>query len=185
MAVLVAPWIGLLLGLVFAWTARDDLAKSERGPLASPAVLLAITFGLLILGPATGYFLVYARDWSLAYLIDSQHLSPSIEMLALLGTAGSPVLGYVLSARSASRRAGGPLLRWAILLLTIIAAVLVAFGHRFSTEASYAQFHGSFGTRSIAGGQLGLSLLWTNLVIVLSVAWVLHQLKRLGRATRN
>lgn len=185
MAVLIAPWLGLLFGLGFAWFARDDLSHSERGPLASPALLLTSAFGLLILGPATGYFLAYAPDWSVAYLVDSQRLPPAIEMMALLLTTASPTIGFVLAARPASRRDGAALLRWAILLLVLLTAIAVSLSRRFATEASFAQYHGSFATRSIAGGSLGISLLWMNAVILASAVWVIRQLRRLSQKSRN
>ena len=46
MAVLVAPWLGLLLGLGFAWFSTETLSRSEHSALASPALLLASAFGL-------------------------------------------------------------------------------------------------------------------------------------------
>jgi len=185
MAVLLAPWIGLLLGLAFAWFARDDLARSERGPLATPALLLAAAFGLLVLGPATGYYLAYAPDWSFAYLVDSQRLPAAAEMLALLISTASPMFGFVLAARTSSRRDGVSLLRWAVALVVVVLVLTLVLGHRFATEASYAQYHGAFGTRSVAGGDLGLSLLWINLVVALCAGWVIHQLKRLSRGARD
>jgi hypothetical protein len=185
MAVLVAPWLGLLLGLGFAWFSTETLSRSEHSALASPALLLASAFGLLILGPATAYFLAYAPDWSFAYLIDSQRLPATIEMLALLLTTASPTIGFVLFARPASRREGSILLRWALVLLVVLVALVVGLHRRFATEANFAQYHGSFGTRSIAGGRLGFSLLWMNAVVAVTAGWVSYQLKRLGKKTRN
>jgi hypothetical protein len=183
MAILVAPWLGLLLGLGFAWFSMESLSRSDRNPLASPALYLSSAFGLLILGPATAYFLANAPDWSFAYLVDSQRLPANVEMLALILTISSPSIGFVLSARAASRRENNVLLRGAVILATLLIAIIVGLHHRFATEANYAQFHGSFGTRSIAGGNLGLSLLWINALVAISAGWLFYQLKRLGQKT--
>jgi hypothetical protein len=185
MAVLIAPWLGLLLGVGFAWFATDALVRCERGPLASPALLLASTFGLLILGPATAYFLANAPDWSFAYLVDSQRLPATVEMLALLLTTASPAIGFVLAAFPASRRESKTLLRLAIVLFVLVVALAVSLHQRLSTEATFTQYHGHFGTRSIAGGRLGFSLLWMNTIVAFAAGWVSYQLKRLGHKSRD
>jgi hypothetical protein len=146
MPVLIAPWVGLLFGVLFAWMAREDLARSERGPLASPALVLTLAFGMLIHGPVAGYFLAYAPDWSVAYLMDSQRLPSIVDMIALLLTAASPAAGYLLSVYPASRREGAILARWSLPLLVVVVAATIALGPRLGTEANYAQYRGSFGT---------------------------------------
>ena len=67
-------------------------------------------------------------------------------MLALLLTTASPTIGFVLFARPASRREGSILLRWALVLLVVLVALVVGLHRRFATEANFAQYHGSFGT---------------------------------------
>jgi hypothetical protein len=185
MPLLIAPWVGLLFGALFAWTAREDLARSERGPLASAALVLTLAFGLLIHGPVAGYFLAYAPDWSVAYLIDSQRLPTFVDMISLLLTAASPTIGYLLSIAPASRREGAVLLRGWLPLLVLVVAVTIALGPRLGTEGNYAQYRGSFGTRSVAGGGLGMSLLWMNTVLFCSVGWVAKSLRQLGQRTRD
>lgn len=185
MPVLLAPWVGLLLGVVFAWTAREDLARSERGPLASQAWILPMAYGFLVHSPVAGYFLAFAPDWSVAYLIDSQRLPPIVDFAALLATAASPVCGYLFAARSASRRAGAPLLRGSLILLVFIVAATAALLPRLGTDASYVQYRGAFGTRRVAGGELGMSLLWMNAISLCSVGWVAKVLRLLGQRTRD
>lgn len=185
MPVLIAPWVGLLFGVAFAWMAREELARSERGPLASPASLLPLAFGFLVHGPVAAFFLAYAPDWSLAYLIDSQRVPTIVEMILLLLTTASPTIGYVFSVNSASRREGTHLLRWAIPLLVLVVALTLVLAPRLGTEANYAQFRGSFGTRSIAGGGLGMSLLWMNTVLFCCAGWVAKSLRQLGQRARD
>jgi len=185
MPVLLAPWVGLLFGVLFAWMAREDLARSERGPLASPALVLTMAFGFLVHGPVAAFFLAYAPDWSVAYLVDSQRVPTIVDMTMLLLTTASPTIGYMISINPASRREGAILLRWWLPLLVLVVAVTIALGPRLGTEANYAQFRGSFGTRSIAGGGLGMSLLWMNAVLFCSAGWVAKSLRQLGQRTRD
>jgi len=51
---------------------------------------------------------------------------------------------------------------------------------RLSVQATYAQFHGDFGTRPVAGGPLGYALIWTTLVIVGGAAWTAYALRRMA-----
>lgn len=185
MPVLIAPWVGLLLGVVFAWAAREDLARSERGPLASPALVLTLAFGILVHGPVTGYFLAYAPDWSVAYVVDSQRLPAIVDVILLLIAIASPAIGYLLSVAPAARRESVVLLRWALPLLVLLVAATILLGPRLGTEANYAQFRGSFGTRSVAGGGLGISLLWMNCVLFCSAGWVAKSLRQLGQRSRD
>jgi hypothetical protein len=185
MPILIAPCVGLLFGVLFAWIAREDLARSERGPLGSTALILTVAFGFLIHGPVAGYFIVYAPDWSVAYLIDSQRLPTIVDMLSLLLTAASPTIGYFLAIFPASRRDGTALLRWTVPLLVLVVAVTIVLGPRLGTEANYVQYRGSFGTRSVAGGGLGMSLLWMNAVLFCSAGWVAKSLRQLGQRARD
>jgi hypothetical protein len=185
MPLLIAPPVGILIGVLFAWAAREDLARSERGPLASPAWLLAVAFGLLIHGPVAGYFLAYAPDWSIAYLVDSQKSPVLVDMVALLVTAASPTVGYLLAVPSASRREAPALLRWTLPLLILVVAATIALGPRLSTEANYAQYRGSFGTRSVAGSGLGIAVLWMNTILLCCAGWVAKSLRQLGQRSRD
>ncbi|HMA97068.1 MAG TPA: hypothetical protein VKP30_30500 [Polyangiaceae bacterium] len=185
MPVLIAPWIGLLFGVFFAWSAREELARSERGPLASAALVLPVAFGFLMQGPVAGYFLAVAPDWSMAYLIDSQRVPPVVDFVAVLLTAATPVCGYALAAPAASRREGVPLLRWSLPLLIVVIGVTAALLPRLSTEASYTQFRGSFGTRRVAGGSLGIALLWMNALLFCSAGWTAKSLRQFGQRARD
>jgi hypothetical protein len=148
-------------------------------------LVLAVGFGLLIHGPIVAYFLAYAPDWSVAYLLDSQRVPAIVDMLSLLLSAASPAIGYLLSVSAASRREGTNLLRWAIPLLSCVVIATIVLLPRLGTEANYAQYSGSFGTRSVAGGGLGMSLLWMNTVLFCSAGWVAKSLRSLGLCTRD
>lgn len=185
MPVLIAPWVGLLFGAFFAWSAREELARTERGPLASPALVLPVAFGFLMQGPVAGYFLAFAPDWSMAYLVDSQRVPLIVDFIAILFCAATPVCGFMLAAPAASRREGVPLLRWSLPLVIVVIGVTAALLPRLGTEASYAQFRGSFGTRRVAGGSLGIALLWMNALLFCSAGWVAKSLRQFSQRARD
>ena len=185
MPLLIAPLLGLLLGLVFARAARDELAFSERGPLSSPSIIVVAAYGLLVHAPITGYFLTYAPDWSYAYLVDSQKLPAAMEIAGTLVAAGSPLLAFAVAAPSTVRRRSPVLFRAAVVLVVMIIVLSAVLGPRWATEATYTQYYGDFGTRSVAGSDLGYALLWMNGVIVLAVLWVVQCLRAMSRRAQR
>ncbi len=185
MPILLSPFIGVAAGMLFSWFAREDLASNDRGPFASPALLLVACYGLLVMAPITGYFLAVAPDWSLAYLWRFEQLPPTLPVAATLVTAGSPLLGFALCARAASRRQPIPLIRGTVTLLVLLVALLSILGRRWAKDATFTQFHGDFGIRSLAGSELGHAVLWMNAVFLFGTAWMWFSLRRLGRKARR
>jgi hypothetical protein len=59
-------------------------------------------------------------------------------------------------------------------------ALTLALFPRLSVRATYAQFHGDFGTEPVAGTPLGWALLWVALVLSASTAYVVHVLRRMS-----
>ena len=74
-------------------------------------------------------------------------------------------------------------MRLAALPALLVASFLLATAPRLSVAASHAQYHGDFGTRSLAGSPIGYALLWMSAVLAGGVIWTLHSLRRLGRPT--
>ncbi|HEY3593645.1 MAG TPA: hypothetical protein VGL13_07220, partial [Polyangiaceae bacterium] len=61
---------------------------------------------------------------------------------------------------------------WLALPGVVVALVsIAATADRLGVQGSYAQFHGDFGTRPVAGSSLGYGLLWVDVVLVLGIAW--------------
>jgi hypothetical protein len=56
----------------------------------------------------------------------------------------------------------------------------VALLPRLRVVASYAQFHGDFGTEPLAGSPVGVGLLWMTTVVAFSAAWTTRMLRRLA-----
>ncbi len=184
MPVLLSPWVGILLGLAFAWASQERLAHASASSPVNSALLLVILHGLLVHAPVVGYFLVYAPDWSYAYLFDPTRIPAAMDIVWLVVAAGSPLAGFLLGAPAASRRQAVPFLRWGGAVLLVLGVTTIWLGPRWSLEATYAQFQGHFGTRSIAGTDLGYALLWMGVVGGIGATLTLHGLRQLGQTSR-
>ncbi len=178
-----APLIGFILGVVFAWGASDELGKTAGRVEGNRALVVATLFSLLVFAPISAYFLAFAPDWSYAYLVDSQRLPSAVDLGLVLVDAVSVPAGFALAARAASSRDVARLLRLAAAPALLATAFLLAVAPRLAVAGSHAQFHGDFGTRSVAGSPIGYAVLWMSAVLVGGVVWTLHSLRRLGRLT--
>jgi hypothetical protein len=174
----IGPLIGLALGALFAWVASDGLPRSKTS-LSLPPLALVCLFALLVFAPACAYYIAFEPDWAYAYLVDGSRRLGALHAAVLLCDVMSLPLGFVLLVYSAHgptfphllRLLGAPLLASAIFVIVLFP--------RLSVQATYAQFHGDFGTHAVAGGPLGYALIWTTLVLSGAVAWSAHALRRM------
>jgi hypothetical protein len=176
--------IGFLLGVVFAWAAAEELARAGLSS-ATRSLLLAALFGLLVFAPVAGFFLAFSPDWSYAYVVDSQRLPGVVDLALVLTDAASVPAGFVVASRWAATRRLGALLRLAMIpaLLTIV--FVAAALPRLSVHATYAQYHGDFGTRTVSGSPLGYALLWMLSVLAAAIVWTLRSVRVMGQARRD
>jgi hypothetical protein len=180
-----APLIGFALGVAFAWAASDELSRSAASGGASRSLVLVTLFSLLCFAPISAYFLAFAPDWSYAYLVDSQRLPSAVDLgLALLSVASVPA-GFAIAARPASAKRLGPVVRLAAAPALVTIIFLFASIQRLTVHATYAQFHGDFGTRSVAGSPLGYALLWMAAVLGGAIAWTARCLRSMGASGRR
>jgi hypothetical protein len=173
-----APLFGFALGALLAWVAAADLARSTTG-YGTQSFLLVVGFALLVFAPVSAYFVAFEPDWSLAYLIDSERLPSVVPMTLVLAAAASVPAGFIAAAADARTHRQGRVL-W-IALPPLLAAVgfVVAMLSRLAVQANYAQFHGDFGTRGVAGSPLGYALLWMLSVLCLATIFTTRALQRL------
>jgi hypothetical protein len=180
-----APFIGFALGVGFAWCAREDLSRSlATAGMASRPLAIVLLFAALVFAPVSAYFLAFESDWSYAYFVDTRRIPSAFQLgLVVLDTASTPA-GFLIAARHAKVKKLGPLITLAVPGLAL-ALVCVAFTvDRLGVQASYAQFHGDFGTRPVAGTSLGYALLWMDAVLALGVAWTCRQVQQVVRPRR-
>jgi hypothetical protein len=180
----IAPLVGFVLGIAFAWAAAEELARAG-GHAASRSLWLVTLFGLVVFAPAAGFFLAFSPDWSYAYLFDSQRLPGAVDLGLVLVDAASVPAGFAAASRWAAARRLGALLRFALVPLGLVMAFVAFALPRIGVHATYAQYHGDFGTRAVSGSPLGYALLWMSTVLAAAIYWVWRSLRMLGQARRD
>ncbi len=175
----IAPLVGLALGLFFALAACSPNTRSSIA-LSSRALLVVILFSLLVYAPVCSYFLAFAPDWSYAYLVDSERLPSTLDLALVLINVASVPSGFVLGTRYSGPQQKHLIVRMAAVPATVSLLFIAVTIRRLGVYASYAQYHGDFGTRPLAGSTLGYALLWMLLVLSGATAWTAHNLKRVA-----
>lgn len=177
-----APIVGLVFGVIFAWSAREEISRAQGAPWVGFRTLaLVALFSVLVFAPTCAYFLAFEPDWSYAYYVDTRRIPSALELALVLVDAASVPLGFLLGIAPVRSRRLLPVLR-VILPATLIVLGCVFFGaNRLKVQASYAQFHGDFGTRPIAGGSLGYALLWMDSILFFGLGFTMQKLRHVGR----
>jgi ABC-type uncharacterized transport system permease subunit len=176
----VAPLVGFVLGVAFGWADADALARSHASPIGSRSLVVVALFATLVLAPVGAYFLAFHADWSYAYFIDTRRIPSALDLALVLVDAASVPVGFVVAASRARARRLVPLLVLAAPPALVALIATLAMASRLSIQGSYAQFHGDFGTRAVAGSSLGYGLLWMDALIALGAAWTTRELRRTG-----
>jgi len=174
-----APLIGFTLGVLFAWLGRDDIARGAPGSLSSRSLAIVSLYALFAFAPSCAIFLVLEPDWAGAYLFDGGRARLLQVAGALLALSSVPA-GFVLAARPTRARRPGEIVRLGAASGLSALALTLALFPRLSVRASYAQYHGDFGTQPVAGTALGWSLFWVLFVLTLATTYTGSALRRLG-----
>ena len=180
MPIVFAPLFGFALGAAFAWLAGPELA-SDEGPLAlSRPFAIVAAFAGLVWSPVVGYFVAFHGDWSYLYAVPWRRVPSAVDLLLAL-LAGVAVLGgFVAAIGPVRRRHFGAVVTLVAGPGTVAVVGLVAAVHRLAVSATYAQFHGDFGTEAIGASVLGRGILLMGVVVVAAVAWTARSLMRLA-----
>jgi hypothetical protein len=179
MPVVAAPLFGFALGALFAWAASEELSRTG-GAVTSRSLVVAASFGILVYAPAAAYFTAFFPDWSYAYFVDSEHRSIALDVALVMFTALSVPLGFTLLSGAAAARKSATLARVAAAACTVATVFLFTLLPRLRVIATFAQFHGDFGTEPLAGSPVGLALIWMTTVVAFSAAWTTRMLRRLA-----
>ena len=174
------PLLGFALGVACAWAAMGDLGRSTSG-LGGRALLVTVAFSLLVFAPIVGYFVAFEPDWSFAYFLDAERLPSAVPIAVVLFAAITVPAGFLAAVGDARGRHLGRVLRKAAVPSILCAIFVMATFSRLSVYASYAQYHGDFGTRSVAGSPLGYALIWMLGVLGVATAFTLRTLQRMSR----
>lgn len=185
MPAFIAPLLGFVLGIVFAWSALDEIASEPASVLGSRSLLVSALFGVLVFAPAAGYFAVFDPDWAFAYLINARHIPSAVVLgLVILDALVVPA-GFLLAAPHARRRRLGPTLALAGVPSAVALIAMMLLSRRLGVAGSYEQFQGDFGTRSVAGTELGYALVWVDGVLALAISLTVRELRRLSVSARH
>ncbi|WP_433935099.1 hypothetical protein AB3662_10675 [Sorangium cellulosum] len=195
MPAFVAPLVGFALGALLAWFSaaaphrpgalRAAEPRLSPGPRDRPLALVSL-FAVLVFAPVCAYFLVFAPDWSFAYLVDTRRIPSAVDLLLLLLDAASVPAGFAAAHRFASSAGGRPTAQGAVRALAVfggapIAIALVAvlaLSRRLALDGTYRQVEGDFGVHPVAGGPLGYALLWMYTMLAAGFAVTVSALLR-------
>lgn len=181
MPALTVPLLGFSLGAAYAWLASEEIAR-VGGVIGTRSLWVVALFGVLVLGPAAAYLLAFSPDWSYAYYVDARRVPGVAPLMIVLADAASLPVGFASAAAAASARRAGGVARLVLLPGTLAVAGTAATLGRLSVYATFAQFHGDFGTESVAGSPLGYALLWVGAIVVVAASWTFHVLRRMASA---
>jgi hypothetical protein len=183
MLVLAAPLFGLTLGVAFAWAGAEELARAG-GSATSRSLVVATLFGVLVYAPACGYFQAFFPDWSYAYVLDAERRPVALDLALVLVDAMSAPIGLSLVSRAAATRRTSTLLRAGAIPSALALFSLIAALPRLRVFATYAEYHGDFGTEPLTGSPVGYALIWMAAVVACAAAWTIHVLRGLAAAAR-
>jgi hypothetical protein len=175
----VAPLTGFALGVAFAWVASDELARAANSVVGTRSLVIVTVFSVLVQVPIIAYFLILAQDWSLGYLVEGGRLAAALGMGLLLLAGVSTPLGFRVAARPAAARNVRAMVGLAAVPALAATALVTFLLPRLSVFGTFAQFHGDFGTRPVAGSFVGTALLWMHAVLIGAVVWTVRSLRRL------
>ncbi len=168
MPAFLGPLVGFALGVALAWLARAEAARRDDSGWGARAAVAAL-YGALVYAPACAYFLIFAGDWSLGYLIDSRAVPSAAGLALALLDAGSVPLGLLAARRALGRRSSrssrAPMLFGVVPAVLAVGLVFALFP-RLRVEGTFHQVRSDFGTQPVAGGPLGYAILWMNGMIV-------------------
>jgi hypothetical protein len=183
--IVLAPFFGLSLGAALAWVAAPELARAEGPILVSRTFAVVVAFAGLVWAPVLGYFVAFHGDWSYLYLVP-WHRIPSAVDLALVFAASVAVLcGFLVAVNPVRKRRFVPLLAVIVIPAFILLGALPLIARRLAVSATYAQFHGDFGTEPIGATSLGKGVLTMDALLVVAMAWTARSLATMGSSGRN
>lgn len=183
MPIVFAPLVGLLLGSALAWAASSELVSSE-GPIAlSRPFGVVVAFATFVWLPVVGYFAAFHGDWSYLYLVSSRRVPSAIDLVLVVAASGVVVVAFWAAAHPLRRRRLAPVFALMAAPAVVLAVALPLSLRRLAVSATFAQFHGDFGTEPIGASVLGKGVLLMGFMLALGIGWTVHSLARMGAET--
>jgi hypothetical protein len=170
------PLVGFALGVLLAAALPGGSPTQGGRGLLRPEAIVAL-FAALVYAPVCAYFIAFAGDWSLAYLLDSRAVPSAVLLILVLADAASVLAGFSVGRRFTQRRS----LRAAAALAAAplgaaLLFVVILYG-RLRLDGTFHQVRGDFGIQPVAGGPLGYALLWMNALLAAGFGWSVQLLR--------
>ena len=170
--------VAWLIGLSLAWSARAELARSEVALVLARPFLVAAAFGAIVLAPVVGYFVALHGDWAYLYIVRWSRVPSAVDLLLVAFVSAQVPLAFAASAPWAAAKRGPLFVRVSAAVLIVLAILCAVFFHRLAASATYAQFHGGFGTAAIGKSSLGRGVLSSWAALLAGWGWAVHVLRR-------
>jgi hypothetical protein len=165
---LVGPFVGFALGVLLAWLCQAEAPREDERAFRGRAQVVAL-FAALVFAPACAYFLIFAGDWSLSYLVDSRAVPSAVSLLLVVLDAALVVAGFTAGYRAARQRAERALLALGIVPGAAALTLVLGLLSRLRVEGTFHQVSARFGTQPVAGGPLGYAILWMDAMVIAGV----------------
>ena len=180
-----APLVGFSIGVLFAWAASEELTRAPALLGSVRSLALVLLFAFVNYGPMAGYFLAYATDWSLAYLVDGRHLPSALLLVGVMADVAAVPVGFAVAAVLVRQRRLVALWPLGTVPLALAAVAVAILGRRLALHGSYAQVARGAGVDPLPGSPVGYAVLWFQLCLLAGVAWTTRELRLLSLAARR
>ncbi len=171
-----APLVGFLIGAGLAWAGRSELASQDGPLLASRPFMVVAAFAALVYAPVVAYFVAFHGDWAYLYVVPWRRVPSAVDLALVVLSGASVPAGTLLASSAARARRLGTLVRLGAGPALVTLALLSWSARRLTLSGTYAQFHGDFGTETVASSALGRSVLFMAIVAALGIAWAVRSI---------
>ena len=185
MPTLVFPILGFLLGMTFARSSAEELTADPTTVFGARCFVVTMLFAALLFAPASAYYMAFHGDWAFAYMLDASRVPSAVVLALVLFNGGCVTAGFVVAAPLVRRHNTKGLLTVAGVLSLVVLVLLLLFARRLGVAATYAQYRGGFGVRSLAGTPLGYAIAWGGCVFAVAIALTTREIRKLSLACRQ
>lgn len=171
MPIVLAPLVSFLLGVVFAWVAREDLLRPGR---ARSSLVRVSAFAAFVLAPVVAYTPTFHGDWSYLYLVSSDRVPSAVDLLLVALSVASCLVGHGAALRAVTGRRLDRVVWLALSAFLALALATALTSRRLAVVGSTAQYRSTFGLVALAQSRLarGLALSWVAIFAALGIgAW--------------
>jgi hypothetical protein len=164
--------------MALAWGGRVELAQTDEPLVLSRPFAVVGGLAVFLYAPVVAYFAALHGDWAYLYFVPWRKIPSAVDLALVLVSVASVAGGFVIAVPSAIAKRGEHLTRLAAIPAVLAIVIVVLGARRLGVSASYAQFHGDFGTLPIGRSTLGRGVLASWIALSAGVFWALRALRR-------